>query len=39
MKIVQSGKFYVLYDKSGKVVIISRDRGVCQGYLDSMEQM
>jgi hypothetical protein len=39
MKIIQRGKIYVLYDRSGRVVIISRDRRVCQSYLDSMEQM
>jgi hypothetical protein len=37
MKIIQRGSFYVLYDLSGKVVIISRDKRVCQSYLDSME--
>jgi hypothetical protein len=36
MKIMQRGKFYVLYDRSGKVVIISRDKRVCQDYLNSM---
>jgi hypothetical protein len=28
MKIMQRGKFYVLYDRSGRVVIISRDKRV-----------
>jgi hypothetical protein len=36
MKIMQRGKFYVLYDRSGRVVIISRDRRVCQDYLNSI---
>jgi hypothetical protein len=30
MKIMQRGSLYVLYDLSGKVVIISRDKRVCQ---------
>ena len=36
MKIVQRGKYYVLYDISGKVVIISKDQRVCREYLNSM---
>ena len=36
MKIMQRGKFYVLYDASGMVVIISRDRRVCSDILNSM---
>jgi hypothetical protein len=39
MKIMQRGKFYVLYDRSGRVVIISRDRRVCSDILNSMEQI
>jgi hypothetical protein len=37
MTIIQRGKFYVLYDRSGKVVIISRDKRVCSDILSSME--
>jgi hypothetical protein len=38
MKIIQRGKLYVLYDVSGRVIIMSRNRSVCQSYLDAMEQ-
>jgi hypothetical protein len=38
MKIIQRGKLYVLYDVSEKVIIISRNRKICQSYLDAMEQ-
>tara|TARA_B110000503_G_scaffold92374_1_gene139310 strand:+ start:198 stop:314 length:117 start_codon:yes stop_codon:yes gene_type:complete len=38
MKIIQRGKLYVLYDASGGVIIISRNKRICQSYLDSMEQ-
>jgi hypothetical protein len=38
MKIVQSGKYYVLYNDVGKIVIISRDKRVCSEILNSMEQ-
>jgi hypothetical protein len=38
MRIVQRGKLYVLYDFNGKVVIISRDRRVCQSFIDDMAE-
>ena len=38
MRIVQRGKLYVLYDLNGKVVIISRDRRVCQSFIDDMAE-
>jgi hypothetical protein len=37
MKIIQRGKLYVLYDISGKVLIISRDRRVCSDMMNSLE--
>ena len=37
MKIIQRGKLYVLYDASGMVVIISRDRRVCSDMMNSLE--
>jgi hypothetical protein len=37
MKIIQRGKLYVLYDASGMVVIISRDRRACSDMMNSLE--
>jgi hypothetical protein len=37
MKIIQRGKLYVLYDASGMVVIISRDRRVCSDTMNFLE--
>jgi hypothetical protein len=38
VKIIQRGDFYVLYDRSGKVVIMSRDKRICENYMNSLEE-
>lgn len=37
MSILQRGKYYVLYDLSGKILLISRERRTCESYMKSME--
>jgi hypothetical protein len=37
MKIIQSGKYYILYDDNGKILIMSRDKKVCVNFFQDME--
>ena len=33
MKLVQSGKKWILYGDNGKIIIISTDRRICEGLM------
>ena len=37
MNIVQRGKYYILYDDNGKILIMSRDKKVCVNFFQDME--
>ena len=37
MKIIQRGKYYILYDDNGKILIMSRAKKVCVNFFQDME--